>query len=302
LLLLSQPAVSEDQPARPGERSVELVAPLKIGHRSVQGRVKPDDVAGMLDEPADNLQTLLLAPPGTSPPIPPDKAKDKTWFDSWAKVATCREWMRLRAAGWYAFDTVDMASDAAFLTACGTLYSVGIGRAAKASYLPQQGLGDLGQYSPLLLGEIGLDGPEEYAGQYLPGNGRSLRDLARDVTPPITIVSAVSSTDRYYYGHDLVSDREIEVVDGGKDTLEYFYDGVSNSLTLLARGDFTGSGLEEFLVFYSLNGGGTLTIGELLVLGRTSETAPIAPVGCILAYGPCELEPELKLLPATPKP
>lgn len=299
-MLMCPPALSEDQPARPGEPGIELVTPLKIGHRSVQGWVGPSDVAGMLDEPADDLQPLRLAPPGSVPQ--PLSDGFKKWTDTWVKVGTCREWMRLHAAGWYAFDTADQGSDSEFLTACGTLYSIGLSRAAKTSYLPRQGLGDLGLYSPLLLGEIAVDKPDEHSWQDFATGGRSLRDLARDVTPPIIIAPAVYPLERYYDERELASDRQIAVVNYDKETIEYFYNGVRNSLSLLARGDFTGSGLEEFLVFYGYDGGGSLGIGKLLVLGRTSDTAPIAPVGCVLAYQPCELDASLKSLPASSKP
>ena len=255
----------------------------------------------MLDEPADNLQRLLLAPPGPAPqPLSDDFKK---WGDTWVKVGTCRQWMRLRAAGWYAFDTIDMGSDGEFLGTCGTLYSIGLGLVPKTSFLPAKGLGDLGFYSPVLLGDFAAESNER-DGQHLAANGRSLRDLARDVTPPIAIVPAVYPLEHYYNSEELVSDRQIAVIndDNDEDVPKYFYRGIHNSLTLFARGDFTGSGLEEFLVFYGLSGGGTLSAGELLVLGRISETAPIAPVACVLAYQPCELDASLKPLSVIPKP
>lgn len=128
--------------------------------------------------------------------------------------------------------------------------------------------------------------------------GRSFGDLERDPQSPLAITSGeFPEIDRYFTGHDRASDRQFVVIRGPETGITYFYAGTEHHLGLIARGDFNGDGIEDFLVAFSYNGGGSLTTTELLVLSRKTVDSAIQPVACILAYQACKLEPSRTVLP-----
>lgn len=274
-------------------KGVELVTPLTIGKRVLEGKVVPSDITGMLDERADNLQRLLLAPPDPSP-YPENN------FNEWMPVTTCREWMRLHAAGWFAYDTVDQGSDAEFLQACGTVSALETAQAATASFLPKGGLGDIRFYSPLLLAAFATE--DEDRNHALAAGGRSFGDLERNKKLSISV--AEDSPERYFEGHESASDHILVILrrESSENAITYFFAGYENTLRLIARGDFNRDGVEDFLVFFAFSGAGTATDAELLILSRQTDSATIEPVACVLGYKPCELGPELGHLSGDSRP
>lgn len=254
---------------------VELLEPLTIGKRTLKGIVTAVDIDGMLDERATNLPELNLWPPDRS-----DESQ-KSGLDrlnDWKAVHTCREWTQLHEQGWYSRDTRDMAIDLEFSASCETLAAIRIGRTANVSYLPQAGAGDIRLYSPVIVGAF----PQEH----------SLGDVESRANAPLAIYRGdpgVSTADDpnevERAGGDLILSTEAVA----KNVLKYSNGDYDHNLHVLARGDFNGDGIEDFVVYdFSRIWFGTGVDGGLAIYTRITEHSPIEPI-CALNIESCYL-------------
>lgn len=201
---------------------------------------------------------------------------DPTNSDNWVKAATCREWFSLLDRGLTPISFPPPSEDVPFVrTSCEILRKLATAKAATVSYLPENGMGNIRLYSTKIVGCT------------LMWECGDLNDLAK-CAPTIADVEENDCND-----HEVIVDAETGVEGGMTIQSHQPYDlGFSEndrfgkavwwtSLTVIARGDFTGDGIEDFLAEFGRRpdtsdgstGTGLSIAGWMILTRRPGENA-----------------------------
>ena len=168
---------------------------------------------------------------------------------------------------------MNMIAAGAISTQCDALKFFQSGRPAQVSFLPETSMGDMRIYSPILLGAMTDEQGEDR--KELARNGRSFGDLESDPHRQLLIRKGpipARSADEDDNG-DLIINSQSPY------EINYTYDGFFNSLSVIARGDFTGEGVEDFLVsFHYAPIEGSFQSTSAVILTRHPGRRVIEPV------------------------
>jgi hypothetical protein len=155
------------------------------------------------------------------------------------------------------------------LAACETLAHLITGHAAKVSYLPADSMGDLRLYTPQLL-------------------RCRLVWMCADIEKFVTCAATFGELEDKPCGFVFGPGDDFATTRVSPYETRFIVFGIEYKLKVIARGDFTGNGVEDFVAELSFSptgpGSGTGLKGDsLLILSRQAGQRAIAPVAC---YGP----------------
>lgn len=260
---------------------LQLVRPLQFAHLEVRGYLTDAKARALLDQPLEG-EPLVLEKREDSGQVSPA---------NWVEVRTCAEWLARTDEGLVPIDNLNNGRDLTFRMTCGVLAAAQVGRPAKVSDLPQDPAVDLGRYSPIYLGapdaETAAQQKDAEQIAQLAARGLSIGDLGR-LPGRLAVIAPDGVARRFFMDGDANEDPAdhpdiyIDRINSEPTDAHFSYRGNGNAIAVLARGDFTGTGREDFLVRYVTRPwAGTIVGGSLDIVSAVRPDGTIQRVGCV---------------------
>lgn len=226
------------------DEAVCLSQPLEIGGKTIEGCLSGAEAADLLDQPltlTDNKDNEGL------------ELTHPTNIRQKKKVRTCRDYQTATGEEWFAMTTYDMTIEGHFQKRCGLLSRMAAAKAASANYLPKGPVTevDIAAISVSLLALFDPEGTADLAAAS--GAGKTLKDFEKAGT--------------------------LEVKTQAADRLDLAYRAFSGTIRELARGDFTGDGVNDALVICGVHAQeGSYRVSDLMVVTKLSADGALEVV------------------------